>query len=102
MNKLLNLLGLCMRAGKVVSGEQGVEIAVKGKKAFLVIISSDASKNTMKKFKNSCEYYNVPYIVISDKYTLGSAIGKDNRAVIGITEEGFALKLKELSETCDN
>ncbi len=98
MNKLLSILGLSMRAGKVVSGEQGVEIAIKGQKAYLVIISSDASANTLKKFRNSCEYYKVPFIIISDKYTLGSAIGKDTRAVIGITDKGFADKIKELAE----
>ena len=48
MNKLLNILGLSMRAGKVVSGEQGVEIAIKSKKAYLVIISSDASNILLK------------------------------------------------------
>lgn len=86
-----------MRAGKIVSGEQGVEIAIKIKKAHLVIVASDASANTLKKFKNSCEYYNVPIIIISDKITLGNAVGKDNRAVMAIIDSGFAKKISELS-----
>ena len=86
-----------MRAGKIVSGEQGVEIAIKSKKAHLVIVASDASANTLKKFKNSCEYYNVPIIIISDKITFGNAVGKDNRAVMAIIDSGFAKKISELS-----
>ena len=46
MNKFLSLLGLCKRAGKLAAGEVAAEQAVRGKKAFLLILSEDASKNT--------------------------------------------------------
>ena len=37
------MLGLAQRAGKVASGEFSTEKAVKSKKAFLVVVASDAS-----------------------------------------------------------
>ena len=55
--KIYSLLGLCQKAGKLVSGEFAVEKAVKGGNAKIVIISADASENTAKKFRDKCVYY---------------------------------------------
>ena len=49
-NKILSLVGLAMKAGKVVSGEFSTEKAVKEGKASLVIVAEDASDNTKKLF----------------------------------------------------
>ena len=49
MNKFLQLLGLAMRAGKVVSGEELVIREIRSGKAQLVILAEDAKKNTEKK-----------------------------------------------------
>ena len=38
------MLGLAMKAGKVVSGEFATDKSVKSGKAWLVIVSEDASK----------------------------------------------------------
>ena len=98
MNKFLSLLGLCKRAGKLAAGEVAAEQAVRGKKAFLLILSEDASKNTKKKFRNSAAYYELPLAEIGTKEELGRAIGVDMRSIIAITEEGFAKKLKQLAD----
>ena len=50
MNKILSMVGMAMKAGKVVSGEFSTEKAVKTGKAFLVIVSEAASDNTKKCF----------------------------------------------------
>ena len=52
MNKILSMIGLATRAGKTVSGEFSVEKAVKTRKAFLVLVSEEASDNTKKLFLN--------------------------------------------------
>ena len=49
-DKVLSLIGLAMKAGQVVSGEFSVEKCIKSGKAKLVIIATDASENTKKKF----------------------------------------------------
>ena len=46
--KILNLLGLATKAGKIASGEFAAEKAVKSGKAHLVIVSEEASDNTRK------------------------------------------------------
>ena len=48
-----------------------VEKAVKEGKASLVIISSEASGNTRKKFTNMCSYYKVPLYIYATKEELG-------------------------------
>ena len=51
-DRVLNLIGLAQKAGKVVSGEFMTEKAVKTGEAALVILAEDASENTQKKFRN--------------------------------------------------
>ncbi len=45
----LSLLGLCMRAGELVTGEELTLEAVRKKNVALVLLASDASENTAKK-----------------------------------------------------
>ena len=89
-DRVLSLLGLAARGGNVVSGGFATEEAVKRGKAHLVIIASDASDNTTKKFRNSSEFYGVPCVYYSVKQALGHAIGKEERSWLAVTEKGFA------------
>lgn len=89
-DNILSTIGLATRAGKVVSGEFATEKAIKSKEAYLVIISEDASKNTEKKFTNSCAFYNVPIYKYSTKEELGHAMGKEVRSSLAFLDEGFA------------
>ena len=61
-NKVLSLLGLATKAGKVASGEFSTEKSVKTGKGFLVLVADDASQNTRKKFQNMCDFYEVPLL----------------------------------------
>ena len=93
--KVLGTLGLAMKAGKLVSGEFMTERSIKDGEAKLVIIADDASPGTKKNFSDSCKYYHVPIIFICDKETLGGAIGKQMRASLAVTDEGFAESIKK-------
>ena len=75
-NKVTSLLGLATKAGKISSGEFMTEKTVKEGKAYLVMVADDASDNTKKKFKNMCEFYEVPICFFSEKESLGHAMGK--------------------------
>lgn len=94
--KLHSLLGLAMRAGKLVSGEDGTMIDLKKGKLNLVIVAEDASNNTKKLFKDKSSFRHVNCIELSTKSDLGISIGKDSRAVIGIKDIGFANKIIQL------
>lgn len=96
--KLLSLLGLCHRAGRLVSGELSCENAVREGNAELIILAGNASKNTKKKFENTSAYYHVRLFCTGTKEEIGAALGKEERAVVVITDKGFCIKLSQLLE----
>ena len=89
-DKVLSLIGLAMKAGRCTSGEMMTESETKSGRARLVIIASDASENTKKKFRDMCKFYEVPIYIYGDKDTLGHAMGKEFRASLAILDKGFA------------
>ena len=95
MNKVHSMIGLATKAGKVVSGEFAVEKAIKDGKAFLVIIAEDASDNTKKHFSDMCISRKIPYQLYGEKDTLGHMIGKDERASLAVTDQGFATSIQK-------
>jgi len=94
-DKALSLIGLATKAGRIVSGEFMTEKEVKSGRAALAIVAIDASENTKKKFRNMCEFYEVPLRFYGDKEKLGHAIGKEFRASLAILDEGFAKGIKK-------
>jgi len=88
--KVYSLIGLCQKAGSVKAGEFQTEKYIKSGLAELVIVAEDASENTKKKFKNSAEFYNVPFYEFGVKDDLGAAIGCEFRASLAITNKGLA------------
>ncbi|TCS92546.1 YlxQ family RNA-binding protein [Hazenella coriacea] len=96
MNKLFSLLGLAMRAGKIVSGEELVLKEVRSGKAQLVLLAIDAAKNTEKKVSDKCSTYQIPILRYGTRHELGNAIGKAERVVIAITDSGFSRSMQKL------
>ena len=94
-NKAYGMIGMAMKAGKVASGEFATEKAVKTGKAALVIVSEAASENTKKKFRNMCEYYEVPVYFFGSKEELGHAIGKEFRASLAVLDPGLAKAIEK-------
>lgn len=89
-NRVLSMLSIAAKAGKVVSGGVLTEKAIQDGSASLVIIASDASNNTQKKFTDKCSYYNVPYRIFTNSDTLGKHIGKQSRTTLAVTDLGLA------------
>ena len=94
--KIYSYLGLATRAGKIVSGDDSTLLELKRGNVKLVIVAEDASNNTKKLFKDKSAYRNVAYVYFSTKLQLGLSIGKAPRAVVGVKDEGFAIKVIEL------
>ncbi len=98
-DRVLSMLGLATRSRNVVSGEFSADKAIKEGSAKLVIVGEDASDNTKKAFKNSCTFYKVPYYEYATKEELGHGMGKELRAVLAVTDEGFAKSIMKLLES---
>ena len=96
MNRFLQLLGLATKAGRTVSGEFSVEQSVKKGRVCLVIVAADASDNTKKHFQDMCVYRDIPIVIACSKQELGHSTGKQERASVGVLDQGFADKLTSI------
>lgn len=95
-NKIYSMLGLCMKAGKLSYGSDMCEEKLKYHKIKLIIVAEDASENTKQKFIKLCQSTNVDYFNIGTIEILSRYIGKENKAVIGIMDENFSSRIKEM------
>lgn len=95
-DRLLNFLGICKRAGRLISGAQTVEKTIGEGKARLVLYASDASENSLKRVLKAAGERNVPALRLPhDKAELSFALGK-HCGVVCATDTGFAEKISEL------
>ena len=93
--KVYGLLGLCMRAGQLISGESSCELAVREGKAAMVLLDDGASPNLLKKFQDACAYRNVALYLL-ESGCVGQAIGKPERMVVVIRKGSIAEQLLSL------
>ena len=94
-NRVYSMIGIAQKAGKLASGEFATEHAVKSGRAALVIVSDAASENTKKKFRNMCEFYEVPVYFYGEKEELGHAMGKEFRASLAVLDSGLAKSIEK-------
>ena len=93
--KILNLLGLARRAGKVVAGEEMVLKQLRKQKLALVLVASDCGLATRKKITDKCQSYQVNLCEQFTKIELSIAIGQ-KRSIIALNDVGFAKKIQSL------
>ena len=96
MNRMLNMLGLCMRAGKIISGEKACVQAIRMGSACAVVLDKAASKNATKAVTDACAYHGVP-LIFAPEDELGFAIGKPGRMVAAITDPSMADRIIQLA-----
>ena len=94
--RALNMLSLCRRAGRLVSGEEACLNAIRRGTARLVVVDEAASANTRKMFTDSCAYYDTE-LIYAPAQALGAAIGKPGRMAVAVTDEGFAQSILKLT-----
>ena len=97
MNRMLNMLGLCMRAGKIISGEKVCVQAVRMGSVCAVIMDKAAAKNAVKAVTDACTFYEVP-LIYAPEDELGYAIGKPGRMVAAITDPSMAERIIQLGK----
>lgn len=92
--KLLQSLGLCMKAGAVICGVPAVCEAMRKSgagKPLLVLEGADTSDNTHKKIVDKCSFYGVRHVRLScDTQMLAEALGRS--AALGaaaVTDAGL-------------
>ena len=97
-NKILNMLGLAQKAGRIASGELAVRNAVKTGKVSYLLIARDASAASRKSLSDMAASRKIPCHVWGTKEELGQAVGKEERSGIAITDSGFAGRIRIMLE----
>ena len=69
---------------------------IKKRKAKLVIVSEDASQNTKDKIANITKQNNITLIYFGEKEFLSKSVGKVDKAIYAILDDGFSKKILEL------
>ena len=97
--KLLRLLGLAARAGKLVYGTPMVcEALRKGKKIYFVFEAEGASENTHKRISDKCRFYGAKLLrVETDTTEFARLLGKSGElAVAALVDASFAEGIEKL------
>lgn len=89
MDEVLSVLSLAKKAGKAVSGEFSVMESVKARKAKMVLLASDSSFNTKKRFHDKCLYRSIPVVEYGQKESIGRALGENERSSVAIEDDNF-------------
>ena len=96
MDKALSFLGICKKAGKLLTGEDGVSGAARSGEAALIMTASDTASNTTKKALNLSELGRIPHVRLPwDKDTLGELLDKRVCAILALTDRGLAAAFAE-------
>ena len=93
--KILGLVGLAARARKVSFGADSVELQIKKRKVKLIIVAEDSSTRTKEKFIKLSEQFNIPIEIMGEIDELSKAIGKSNKAIIGIEDINLASEIQK-------
>lgn len=92
---VLHLLGVARRSGRVLSGDRAVLAACMAGQARAILLATDASENTRRRFRNAALRVGAELYELGDKNRLGEALGQSPRAVIAVTDAGFARAIAE-------
>ena len=96
MDRLLGMLGLCARAGKLITGEKACVQAVRAGEAYAAVLDGAASDNAVEALTRACAGHGVP-LLRTGPFELGDAIGKPARMAAAITDPRMAARAMEFS-----
>ena len=89
--KLISILSIACRAGKVISGEFVIEKTLSGKhNVKLILLAYDTTETTQARYEKLAEKNKILLRKTPlTKEELANCIGKENRAAAAVCDEGF-------------
>lgn len=95
-DRILSLLGICKRAGKLITGADTTIDSIRKSKAKLVIFANDFSKSSKKSVQTAANKYNMKTLTINQsKEKIKFTLRKICR-VMTTKNKSFANKLEQL------
>ena len=91
MDKLLNLIGLAQKAGRLAVGEEPTGAAARARDARLILVAADAAENSVRRVRHFADAGQCLWCRIgADKDALGRAVGRSSCAMLAVMDIGFA------------
>nr|WP_325238731.1 hypothetical protein [uncultured Oscillibacter sp.] len=95
-DRVLSLLGLALRGGRLAAGEEPAALAAKANQARLILAASDASGNALRRAEHLAQEGHCLFLVLPhSKAELGGALGRANVALAALTDLGLAAAVAE-------
>lgn len=98
MDRLLGMVGLAVRAGKVRFGAYMTERSLKDASAKAVVVASDLGKDNRKRIETAAAVEKVPVIESKERSEIGHVVGKKDVPVLCICDENFAAAIVKISK----
>lgn len=77
-------------------GTAACETGIRKGQLKLLLLQESLSQSSIQKFKSLCDKNKVDVLVVSGYDVLGSAIGRAEIMVLGITDQGFSDKIRSI------
>ena len=97
--KLVRLLGLGLRAGRVVVGVTGVRAQLQRDGLRCVVLAADASARTREKVERLARARGVPVVPGPAALDLGAGLGRRPVQAVGVADAGLARGLLRLGRS---
>jgi ribosomal protein L7Ae-like RNA K-turn-binding protein len=94
-SKTYGWVGLARKAGKIVAGDALCEDALARRRAYMIIVASDAGANTRERFTALCEKAGVDLVLFGTRSELGQRLGRDAYAVVAVLNRSFAGQIRK-------
>jgi len=100
VDKVLNLIGLAQKAGRLAVGEEPTGAAARSRDARLILVAADAAENSVRRVRHFADAGQCLWCRIgADKDALGRAVGRSSCAMLAVMDIGFAEAIaKKLAE----
>lgn len=97
-NDFYAMLGFAARARACVSGYTAVERGIRKRQVRLMIMDESVSEQTRKRIAALCSNCQVPYLLAGPEGIPGHSIGKPAAKLIGVTQQLFADRMRQIAE----
>lgn len=95
LERVLSMLSISRKAGKVVDGREAVEKGMEKGKIILLLLAQDLSAGSMKQITEKCLRRGIKYYICLSKDEIGDFLGKGERVAVGITDKSFSALMEK-------
>jgi ribosomal protein L7Ae-like RNA K-turn-binding protein len=97
-DRVAGLLGLGLKAGRVVIGVAGVRAGLRRGSLACVVLAADAGPRTRDKVERLARARGVPLVTGPEAERLGAGLGRPPVQAVGVEDRALARGLKALAE----